>query len=65
MQVTAAIAAVASAAAFAALFQILPADRTQAYASQTTPVPTLPPYPGPNFRLPTNYGGGTLIDCLA
>ena len=59
MQVTAAIAAAASAAAFANLFKILPVDPSQA------PVPSLPPDPGPNFRLPPNYGGGTLIDCLA
>jgi hypothetical protein len=65
MQVTAAVAAVAAASAYIGLFKRLPIDRAYQYAAEVTPVPSLPPYPGPNFRLPSNYGGGTLIDMLA
>ena len=59
MQVTAAIAAAAASAAFANLFKILPVDPAQ------FPARSLPPDPGPTYQVPRNYGGGTLIDCLA
>lgn len=65
MQATAMIAAVAGASAYIALFKLLPVDRSQAYAAVTRPVPLPPAAPGPNFHLPANFGGGTLIDTLA
>ncbi|HTP82473.1 MAG TPA: hypothetical protein VMQ11_06000 [Alphaproteobacteria bacterium] len=64
-QVTAAAAAVAAASAYVGLFKLLPVDRAYQYAAEVKPVPQLPAYPGPDFRLPPNFGGGTLIDTLA
>jgi hypothetical protein len=58
-------AAVASAEAFMALFRLLPVDRPRLYQAVTTPVPLPPAAPSPDFRLPPNWGGGTLIDTLA
>lgn len=53
------------AAAFIALFKLLPVDRGRAYEAATTPVPLPPVAPGRDFHPPANYGGGTLIDTLA
>jgi len=64
-QVTAAAAAVAAAAAYIGLFKLLPVDRPRVYQSVVPPVPLPPPAPDPNFKLPSNFGGGTLIDTLA
>ncbi len=65
MQATAEIAAIAGASAYIALFKLLPVDRPRVYQSADKPVPLPPAAPVPNFRLPTNFGGGTLIDTLA
>ncbi len=64
-QVTAAAAALAAASAYIGLFKLLPADRPRVYEAVVPPVPLPPPAPGPDFRLPANFGGGTLIDTLA
>jgi hypothetical protein len=65
MQATAMIAAIAGASAYIALFKLLPVDRTQAYQAATRPVPLPPAAPTTNFRLPANFGGGSLVDTLA
>lgn len=58
-------AAIAAASAFLALFKLLPVDRARVYQAATVPVPLPPSAPVPNFQLPANYGGGSLIDTLA
>lgn len=65
MQATAEIAAIAGAAAYIALFKLLPIDRQRAYQAADAPVPLPPAGPRPNFHPPRNFGGGTLIDTLA
>lgn len=65
MQVSAMVAAVAGATAYIALFKLLPVDRPRAYEAADAPVPLPPARPVPNFQLPRNFGGGTLIDTLA
>ncbi|MBV8535485.1 MAG: hypothetical protein JO128_07825 [Alphaproteobacteria bacterium] len=64
-QVTAAAAAIAAASAYIGLFRLLPADRPAVYRALAPAVPLPPKAPDPNFRLPANFGGGTLIDTLA
>jgi len=58
-------AELAGAAAVIALFKLLPVDRGLFYAQAVRPVPLPPSVPGPNFRPPQNFGGGTLVDTLA
>lgn len=57
----------AAAAAYVGLFKLLPVDRPRVYQSVVPPVPLPPPAPDPdpNFKLPPNFGGGTLIGTLA
>jgi hypothetical protein len=64
-QVTAAAAAIAAASAYISLFRLLPADRPKVYQTLMPAVPLPPKAPDPNFRPPSNFGGGTLIDTLA
>jgi hypothetical protein len=64
-QVTAAAAAIAAASAYIGLFRLLPADRPAVYRTVAPAVPLPPKAPGPDFQLPPNFGGGTLIDTLA
>ena len=64
-QVTAAAAALATASAYIGLFKLLPVDRTRVYEAVIPAVPLPPTAPSPNFKLPANFGGGTLIDTLA
>lgn len=61
MNPSAVAGAVAAASAYISLFKLLPAIPPSA----TTGIPLPPPSIPENFQLPSNYGGGTLIDELA